>query len=603
MAKSKSSNTKARGGKSGPHEGRTSSSTKTTKNFRSDKKRDFDEDKSRRSRTAPKASYECESGRMSGLNDVSWYTRNPQLAEAAGRIPFPYKPGMVLPGSYADGATIDEQFADLVPIPSIMALDWVPSIGWADQPTDPVNVVAREIFAKVRSVFSGSIEADPADFMMYMLALDSVFTYIGWLKRVYRTVSMYTAENFTLPDGLLTAYGFSPSQIEGLRRNKTKLWQYINELVYNSRQLTCPALMDLFNRHYWMSDNVYTDANSPKAQFYIFNLTGVYQYGLSTTEAPYGMLTLQRIPIAATESQGEAIVDALFEFGRGLMNALTSHDDAFIINGYLQKAYDGVPGFIVADLQQGEYLTPVYSEEVLSQIENSEAVPYFGEYHTIQSGTTAGGANVANCDFIKCNVTQDPASGLVICHPYAYMDGDDKSTMVPSEAYLTSRFDSPTVADVIISTRLKARLKASTSYQGVEITNGIIAGTEIPIMWRMVQSTPLGSANATQFWSTLYVPSVVSGDSLMKTTTGQTPNYNYLKWDIMYPLLQVSNFDWHPLSVVLIQTSDALVKVTNGARNVVIIGDVHNVTTIGNTELINLNRVCLYSEFNAFNQG
>lgn len=208
-------------------------------------------------------------------NDVSWYAKYPDLLQAAGSFPYPYRPGMSIPmGTPSYNTNIQRSFH----IPGVLALDWIPSIGVSNEATSPSSVAAKEIYAKVRSKYSGALDADAPDFMVYLMALDSVFAYIAWCKRIYRTLNAWTPNNYVLPDTLLSAYGLTVQDIQSLREQRVLLWQIINELVLQSRKFTCPALMDVFNRHYWLSDNVYTDANSINAQLYVFNLGGVYQF-------------------------------------------------------------------------------------------------------------------------------------------------------------------------------------------------------------------------------------------------------------------------------------------------------------------------------------
>lgn len=503
-------------------------------------------------------------------NDISWYSRFPNLLLAAGSFPYPYRPGMVMNlGSATDGAATPTAVPRNVVIPGVMALDWAPSVGVSNQATDPASVACKEIYAKVRDAYSGSLDADAPDFMMYLMSLDSIFSYIAWLKRIYRVMNTWTPDNYVVPDVLLSAMGLGNTTVQNLRANRTQLWQAINTLVLQSRKFTCPAIMDVFNRHYWMSDNVYTDAGTINSQFYIFNLKKVFQYaavpipGDSAGNTAAG-LTMLDVPRGNN-------VEAFLNFGLSLINALVAWDDAYTINGYLARAFQGVPQFQVAELELDERLTPVYEEEVLTQIENSRTVTMGGSWTNGQnSGMTVAQNPLTNAVISNPTITVGVAS--TVDYGALYKGGYTRPPI------LSIRSDAPTVADSVIASRLQAITDTSKPASGNNWTLKIKCGTEVPIAWRMLT----GSVNASG--------SVVYGDIQYRqdivSTDGTIPS------GLLYQILNVPQFDWHPFAVITVQG--------DGSTVTGFMGDTHNTTTITFKDLENLHTVCLYSEFNAF---
>lgn len=187
---------------------------------------------------------------QNATNDITWYAKYPALLASAASVPFPYRPGMLLP--------LDERANQ--PIPGVLSVNWIPSIGKASAPSDPINIACHEIFGAVRSAFSAELAVDAPDFGIYFVCLDSIFSYLASLKRVFRCLNAYTPENYATPDGVLNALGIPTVAQVALRQNKMELFSVINELIAMSRKFLCPALFPLFNRHYWLSDNVYCDA-------------------------------------------------------------------------------------------------------------------------------------------------------------------------------------------------------------------------------------------------------------------------------------------------------------------------------------------------------
>lgn len=352
---------------------------------------------------------------------------------AAGSIPFPYRPGMSFPwATHVSGTATSISYPS---IPGIMTLNWYPTLGRSENATDPASIVGKEIFAKVREKFSGSIDADAPDFVIYLMALDSVYSYIASLKRIYRILTAYTSENHYIPDAMLQALGLSSAGIVDLKEHRMQFFQIINELVVMTRKFNVPAVFDILNRHYWMNDNVYTDDNTINSQFYIFRCLGYLKYGLSGEDVKVGSLSMTDVIYPDTN-----VAEYMFSYGRTLINALADSDDAYIISGYLMRAYEGVPVFAVDELPIDNRLEPSYDPEILMQIENS--LPLLFENST---------------RVLDLSVTQDPSTNAIISKPH--VSGSIPTPFASDswklENFLSIRSDTPTVADVTISTRLK----------------------------------------------------------------------------------------------------------------------------------------------------
>nr|AVX53571.1 putative capsid [Marmot picobirnavirus] len=483
------------------------------------------------------------SSRRSPLNDFEWYNRNPLLTASVGAIPYPYKPGMKVPFATPNSGTSNGWT-----IPGIMEIEWTPTFGYSNSATDPASIVGKEIFAKVREVFSGSIDADAPDFVIYLGALDSIFAYISWLKRVYKTVTVYSPENFLFPDYLLGTYGFNFAQIDALKADRMKLFQVITELIAMTGKFRCPDVFDILNRHRWMNENVYTDSPIINSQLYVFNMQYVYKYGLSSGDAPAGMLTCTKMDFGSSTS----IVDDLFAFGRELIDALANSDDAYIISGYLMRAYEGVGQFNVEQLTMGEQLIPVYVPEVLSQIENTYTINYNQDYPTVLSWN---------------NVTQEPLTNAVICKPI-YNTGA-KMTDYTLNPTISIRSEVPTVIETIEASRLTTSIKSDGS---------IVCATEIPLRLGLNSWAGLGIGTRKVSQAMTQNTSTAVADFLTNT-------------QVWFALTQ---WDWHPR----IYVSNAMVNTVPGELTV--LGDVHNITTLTTEQLEQIHRVCLYSEFNSF---
>lgn len=511
-------------------------------------------------------------GRLSSLNDISWYTRYPNLLQAAGSFPFPYRPGMVVPtGTIRLGSTTTPT---TMPYPGVMTINWIPTVGYSKNPSDPASLIAREMYSKVRSKFSSSLDVDPPDFLMYVQALDSIYAYIGSLKRIYRIISAYSPENYIIPDGLLRALGvYNSTTLQNLRQNKTRFWQSINELVLMSRRFTCPAEFDVLNRHYWLNDNVYTDAASPNAQFFAFKMIALYKYAPQNTPDGVQASGLEQVfyPDLDASNPDTDPVKTKFEFGKSLIEALSAWDDAYTINGYLMRAYEGAQLFQVDELAQDEAFLPVYVPEVLTQIENA-MTPF---------------DPVNSAGYISNNVSQDPKTNSVICNPQLIYTST--SNQFPAlrrgaaglKPRISIRSDTPSVADVVIATRMMTGVKNVVIGPSYDVTADLICGTEIV-------------ANFNTFvlsGTDVLVERMGSGIVTSSVTGSVTDNFGPVD---VKAIAQLTSFDWHPILYLLESVNNAFTS------HVQMIGDIHNITTVEWTDIENLHRICAYSEYNSF---
>lgn len=509
-------------------------------------------------------------GATSGLNDFSWYSRYPVLTQTAASFPYPYRPGMDLNFGTFKGnfntTTVSTYDNTSFHIPGVLQIGWIPSVGQSTLPTDPASIVGKEAYAAVRKVFSGSLDADAPDFVMYLLALDSIYAYIGACKRVYRALVAWSPNNFQVPDVLLEALGVSDTSAKSLRVARANLLYVINELIYQSRKFRCPAIMDLFNRHYWLNDNVYTDANTINSQLYVFKQNAYFKLNPNAAIPGESSLTAAGLTLESTPfslGNGAITPTVLYDFGISLIQALDQWDDGYTISGYLMKAFDGTPSFDVAELSDSEILTPLYVEEVLSQIENARTA--FGQI-----------------DYKDCQVYQDPSTNAVISQPICTVSSGAAYNVDRSlPPILSIRSDSPTVEENVIASRLQTITSTTAITPIISGTNSsgypMFSGTEIVENFSLYGSTDVAN-------SSVSIRSVfgVSSSYMNQTFTQNLPKF-----------LAITQFDWHPILWMMYMSS------ASSARWIPI-GDVHNATVIERAQMQQLNRVCLFSEFGSF---
>lgn len=480
----------------------------------------------------------------SSLNDVSWYSRYPELLAAAARVPFPYKPGMKMPvnvdkvttnGSVAD--SVSEDFSHT--IPGVCAMKFAYSVGYSEDVNSPASIAAKEMYGRIRSKFSGSLDADAPDIFMYTLALDQIHAYIAYLKRVYKLLNLYTPQNRDYPYLVLEALGYDEDTVYTLQSQKVEFWGVINTLVHMANKWNVPDDMDLFHRHRWMNENVYLDNPVSSAQSYIFIPTGFYQVQ-ATTEAT----KLVYNTISAFSN-----VNEIFTFGKGLITALAEWDDSYTINGYIERAYEGTPFYNASLLIQDEVLQPVYSIEVLTQINNFTPV---GVPQTM-------------------DITQDVNSYAII-HTPSITVANAASAYAFHDHVMNLPSANPTAADVTVASRLMAHLVQ----RGVTPVMSIHAGTEIPVSVEY-STTEYQTLGVLSYVQDLDVAEAQSISKIGNWITG---------------VLVKSAFNFAPATFVRWHTSS---HSTN-----YLVSTSENITSFSDAVLDEITRVCIYSEFNCF---
>lgn len=515
-------------------------------------------------------------GRGNSLNDIGWYSKYPALLTAVASIPFPNRPGMRIPIAQ----NVPSTGASYVAVPGIMSLYWSPSVGKCNQVTDPASVCARELYARVRASFSGRIYADAPDFLIYIMAMDSIYSAIGEMKRVFRIARTWGPDNYMVPEALLYALGWDPVDT---MTNRTQLWDYINQLALMTQKFKVPADLDVFNRHYWMNDNIYLDTPSANGQMYAFVCGAYYQYD-PTIETPDGVAAGGlKYSIPMYGDSGRRTPTSMYTFVKGLIESLSAWDDAYTISGYLQRAFEGSSSFTVDQVAIDERFEALYVPEVLSQIENFKPVYMTGDS---APSITSLDANIPNA-----TISQNPTTNTIICNPNVSIPTNSDLVAYSTFALnipLSVRADNPSVADVAIASRMLSYIDtpkvsgANTEYQ-------IHCGTEIP--WAIMITTYVdGGSGSMSLMVNVNVGSVANTVLAATSAIGTRA---------LRVAAQRSQFDWRPIGYTAVHLNSSGKTTLYFEFD----GDIHNVTIVSKEDIDNLNRVCTFSEFSAFNIG
>nr|AVX53353.1 putative capsid [Marmot picobirnavirus] len=442
---------------------------------------------------------------LHGDNDKTWYTRLQRLAEDSASLSYSVIPGITRRIHAPRGTTVSD-----LNVAGIMQLGFQPTIGRAADANSPINVTAKALYAYIRSNISGSRNYEPNDVIIYDLALDSAFYLWTAATRAYGLLNRWSVFNRYTPDVLVEACGFNAVELRG---NMPRFRSIINTFAAKLSALSIPASMSYNTRHAWMCANVFLDASSPKAQYYVYKPTGYYVYNEATDHG--SELVYKNLPAILG-------IDDLDNVFNEIINALLGSEDIGTISGDIYRAFGGPNVFQMSQIPEDYDCIPRHSWEVLSQIENADillgAVP----------GTIVQ-RNGINEGYITQRVTTNLQQLYINGAPGGlYAD----KRVFGLDKILNMHIDNPDYADNLVATRLMVGIsnipEIIAGQTGDNTTLDIdILGSEIIVHGRIfiLGDTELGNYNIA---TSMCVPNQV--------TVGQALSY----------LQDWMSFDWAP---------------------------------------------------------
>lgn len=355
-----------------------------------------------------------------GYNDPSWYNASNQLVIDACSLGFATPLGLPL-----------EVHSGKFKIPGIMRLDYVPSIGLSQDNTSPINMAAQSIYSYVNYANSRNTSYDRTDMMMFLLAMDSAYSYLSFLKRVYGIARIYSATNRYLPTSLLESMGLDAVNIVN---NLNNLRSAINTFAAKLGSFFVPATFTYLQRHSWMNYNIFSDSDKPfKSQLYYYYQQAYYKY--DETTSPNGTsLVYTPMPI---QTGGLRFPD-LVGFGNQLLDPILNSQDVGIMGSDMLKAF-GESGLVKMNTIDSDFTIDIsYSPEVLTQIQNTIAV-----------GTIATSQHIAD-------ITQDNTSGYIIQvlkSADSYNNFKNTALSGARDYFINMPMVNPSPDDVMVATR------------------------------------------------------------------------------------------------------------------------------------------------------
>lgn len=511
-------------------------------------------------------------------NDASWYMRYPELANDASKIPFTTPLGKYpLIGSNAEDSSV--KFSDTAfSVPGVLSVDWMPTIGQSDKQNSPINIVSREVYSFIRHANSGHSNYDAPDMMMYILAMDSLYSFYASMVRVYGIMMLYSGMNRYMPRTLVESLGYD---FDDISKNIAQFRWLINQVAYKLTAMYVPSGMSYFERHIWLNSGVYLDSSSYKAQTYVFRQKAFYKYAANSGTNYAAKLLYTEVPDKLTLAKCEAFINSL-------LNPILADEDMNIISGDMLRAFGADNLFTVSPISEDYVVVPTYSQEVLSQIQN---LTIMGRPDTSKDTFPGSKADIVqrintgdfttgiyqNLTFIGERVSKSDGQ-LDRLHAWNYVCWD---------RFITMLSDNPSSDEIMVASRLtnicdvfgiEDQVDGSTTYEVVTFGASSLSTEVVNSMTYYTMSS-----TGVVYKSTVDQHYLFGADLKIAPTNAG--------WKLR-DLSQISAFDWHPLIYLFNATDTANVIELKG-----MVIETNNFTTLDEGDLSRLHETALISEF------
>lgn len=530
-------------------------------------------------------------------NDKSWYNVDPGLVKDVASISF----------NTPLGNTFQNEVEEKTILPGICVLSWIPTIGSIAQSAENnvCNIAAKQVYSFVRHANSGSRNYESSDLMMYLLAVDQVYSYWSRLRLIYSLALTSKGHNRYYNDAMLRACGVDPDEI---RSNLASFRTYINTFAIRSNVLYVPNSFSYYKRHMWLNGTIFKDFPVKKSQEYLFQQETYLVYdgvnGELTTNyklKPNAQGTSVVVNTLRFYPNANITYKQITSFGDYILNNLISNEDIGIMSGDILKAYGEGEMMYLPETPADYHIESEYSEEVLSQIQGTHAVQYLNDTTSYALGRFAIRQDPQNgyiYQGIKLYRTKDdtnPAVGIPVGLGILSYNADDFSVSafngnITNRNDLYNRFtlnmykDDVDPDDVMVATR---------NMCGVDLTNYIVNNTsgDSDYGYKAVRAEHY----ATELFGVNYYITLKDafGDISVEPTAGLTgyaiessdmvPGLNKLKNIVS----TIAKFDWAPFCMLINPNFSANFTLVDNA----------NSTTISKVDLDNMHYVAILSEF------
>lgn len=284
------------------------------------------------------------------------------------------------PSAFHESVALNRQMNNA---PGIMVFETRFTPGRSDAAYSAPNVAALQLYTRIRRDVNGAKNYDPADILMHLMTVDTVYVWYQCLKRVYAAIQTgFSSSSRYTPKVIVEAMGFDyESLINDLPTFRSIFHQFISKM----NTFYIPK-MPYFAWHRELFDCLYADADTPAAQLYMFKPDGLYEYIETEHDPITGVVTqmgyLKYHPWGwvpgSTHGAAKYSVQNIATMCNFFMTHVSVIEDIGTMNGDIMRAY-GEDVFKLEDLDPTATLQIWYNQSILNAIENMDIAPILSE--------------------------------------------------------------------------------------------------------------------------------------------------------------------------------------------------------------------------------
>jgi len=518
--------------------------------------------RSKKGKKVAKSEYQERTKHGDTDNDVSWYASNKEILKASASFSYFNPVGSKLNWKSNINNERINYAQDMDAVPGIMSIPWIGVPGIATGYQSAVNVAADNIYSYVRYQNSGAKNYDAPDLMLYLLAMDEMYSWWAKAVRAYGTIRVYSQTNRYLPKALLLAQGFNPEDVIG---REAEFRGKINALAAQISAFCVPATLPYFARHFWMNTNIYTDNDVFKPQIYLYNQIAYRTYEEMESEQG-GLLHTHAVP-HYNDTTGMTI-DDWYNVATTMLRKLTASEDIGIMSGDILKAFGRENLFAITAIDENYAVIPTYNKEVLDQIHNAELGIFFTPDEPVENG--ANDTTLVRTFDIVHRISPNNVLG---CDPVI-------PTNAPLEAPHVLNFHDNDITPemAMVATRLKSHFRATP-----------VLNSNNKIQW-----TCISAGSEICFAASMWVPQEPTAHGFNYLPLQQFEMASTLVGEDKIGMLV--NFDWHPITYQYQITSGEGTADAEWQINDYVY-DMANYTMFGYDQLDQIHKCAILSEF------
>lgn len=503
-------------------------------------------------------------------NDISWHNPNDNMFNDATGITFNAQVGNPLKVDPDSSNAVNNWFGTDVRNPGICIMHWAPSLGAAKEVNDPINEATISLFQYLRRDKSGKEIYQPADIGMVIGALDSAYIFYTFCCKIYGMCHDVNIMNRYVPQAMVSAHSVN---FKDINRSMADFHFWIADYARQLRGFYVPKGIHLFDRHKYMTEQIFTDGQSDKAQYYAYVPTHYFKFSEGIPSAPQSTLNyVMLINPATMGSSGSSnwlTAQQLMDFGDSLLAPLKQSETVRNILADMLTSFPENGSYSIGDIPTDYIVKPVYDEQALMMFENSYTYGF--------GNTLAGGydqVTAINNSFMTDTTTITPNISQFTTQPKAW------NAVQRSRQIFNFHHSSVTKEEIMYASRLSGFGFAGPADEDGTPSDAQLLkthGSEICLDWTVwyyyfinTRATALQSFT-TQSLFIANVGKVQNVSDITVSTTGEILNGAATVMKTFSNQMAIwSKFDWHPKIYPVI-----LVEGSTGGTNILYVGDAY----------------------------